>query len=363
MRHRFHSICPYFAMFPESFVEKHLIWSKPGDLVLDPFSGRGTTVFQSLLSDRQALGGDTNQVAVCISRAKADPPKLDAVLDRLTELERGFRGGPKASFGPEEREFFDLCFAQDTLTQVLYLRDRLDWRSRRTDRMIAALALGCLHGESHRSPWVFSNRMPRTISTKPAYSVRWWQERRCYPPKRDVFSILRSVAGYRYESELPVRRGRVAAVDVRRIAGAFADCKRKVSLVITSPPYLDTTNYREDQWLRLWFLGGASQPERRENTDDRHRRAEDYWAFLREAWKGIGPLLKDGAHLVVRIGGKRLENETTEWDLKASLREGLGASVRLRGRSTSLIRNGQVQAFRPGAGGIRVEYDYHFQIA
>ena len=24
MRHRFHSICPHCAMFPETFVEKHL---------------------------------------------------------------------------------------------------------------------------------------------------------------------------------------------------------------------------------------------------------------------------------------------------------------------------------------------------
>ena len=25
MRHRFHSLCPNFAMFPEQFVQKHLI--------------------------------------------------------------------------------------------------------------------------------------------------------------------------------------------------------------------------------------------------------------------------------------------------------------------------------------------------
>lgn len=351
-------------MFPESFVEKHLIWSEPGDVVLDPFSGRGTTVFQSLLSDREALGGDTNQVAVCISRAKADPPRLNRVLERLRELELESRAGaPKLAFTSEEREFFRLCFSPETLKQILFLRARLDWRDGRTDRMIAALALGCLHGESHRSPWVFSNRMPRTISTKPAYSVRWWTERRCDPPRRDVFGILRSIANYRYESELPARRGRVAAADVRRLGFAFPDHKRRVSLVITSPPYLDTTNYREDQWLRLWFLGGAPRPERKLNSDDRHRGADSYWQFLQEAWKGVSPLLRDGANLIIRIGGKRLEEESTGRLLKESLREGLGTNVRLRSSAKSLIKNGQVQAFRPGAGGIRVEHDFHFQIA
>src|SRR4051812_48678740 len=88
-RHRFHSICPYFAMFPESFVRRNVLaWSKRDDLILDPFSGRGTTVFESLLNGRKGLGCDTNPVAVCLSKAKVDPPSLAAVLERLDALER-----------------------------------------------------------------------------------------------------------------------------------------------------------------------------------------------------------------------------------------------------------------------------------
>ncbi len=49
MRHRFHSICPYFAMFPETFVEKHLAATPFGGIVFDPFCRRGTTVLESLI--------------------------------------------------------------------------------------------------------------------------------------------------------------------------------------------------------------------------------------------------------------------------------------------------------------------------
>jgi len=42
-------------MFPEVFVQKHLAWSRPNDLIFDPFSGRGTTVFESLLNGRRAI--------------------------------------------------------------------------------------------------------------------------------------------------------------------------------------------------------------------------------------------------------------------------------------------------------------------
>src|SRR5664279_2118731 len=88
-RHRFHSICPYFAMFPETFVQRNVLaWSKRDDVILDPFSGRGTTVLESLLNGRRALGCDTNPVAFCLSRAKADPPPLSEIVERLATLQK-----------------------------------------------------------------------------------------------------------------------------------------------------------------------------------------------------------------------------------------------------------------------------------
>jgi malic enzyme len=71
MRHRFHSICLYFAVFPEAFVEKHLAASRFHGVVFDPFCGRGTTVFEALLNDREAAGCDLHPVAVCITGASA----------------------------------------------------------------------------------------------------------------------------------------------------------------------------------------------------------------------------------------------------------------------------------------------------
>jgi hypothetical protein len=364
MRNRFHSICPYFAMFPELFVRKHLVWSRPGDLVLDPFSGRGTTVFESLLGDRDALGGDTNDVAVCVAGAKADPPRLQNVLSRIDNLEQSYKLWDGAEKSPVwGDEFFSVCFSKHTLRQILFLRHQLRWRDRRADRLIAAVLLGCLHGESHRSPWYLSNRMPRTISTKPAYSVRWWRARGLRPPARNVFTILREVSLFRYQSPLPARRGRVIRSDARELGARLPHAKGRVALMVTSPPYLDTTNYREDQWLRLWMLGGPPSPDpRRKDTDDRHRDAEKYWAFLTSAWNGVASLLMDGAHIVIRIGGRRVDSTTVAENLRRSLKDGLGASLRLRERRSSRIVNGQLHAFRPGVKGTQVEHDFHYQI-
>jgi len=44
MRNRLHALCPYFAMFPESFVAEHVeALTEPGSWVFDPFAGSNTT--------------------------------------------------------------------------------------------------------------------------------------------------------------------------------------------------------------------------------------------------------------------------------------------------------------------------------
>lgn len=362
MRHRFHSICPYFAMFPETFVEKHLAASRYEGVVFDPFCGRGTTVFESLVHDRAAAGCDIHPVAACISGAKSDPPRMLEVASRLDELEQQFDPAIEVDYPKGFVDFFALCFEEHTYRQVAYLRASLDWQSDRTDRFIAALCLGALHGESHRSPNYFSNRMPRTISTKPAYSVRWWQERGYVPPARDAFTILRHVNAYRYRTPPPTRRGEIALSDARLASAQFLHLEGQVTDIITSPPYLDTTNYREDQWLRLWFLGGEASPIQ-PRDDGRHYTAKRYWTFMQEAWAGLSPLLADNARIVIRIGGRKLEKEEMAKQLTKTLSEGVDRNVQLVDDGvTSPVKRTQANTFRGSNASPTYEHDFCFLI-
>ncbi len=361
MRHRFHSICPYFAMFPETFVEGCLTTSPYDGVVFDPFCGRGTTVFQALQQGRTAAGCDLNPVAVCVSGAKCDPPEFHQVCVRLEELRLRFREPDDDAWQGKLGRFFDLCFHGETLLQVRYLRSALNWRNRKDDRFIAALCLGALHGESHRSPNYFSNRMPRTISMKPDYSVRWWRQRGHLPPKRDAFEILERMIRYRFRSHPPKKAGRVLQADARRAAAAFPALAGRVTDVITSPPYLNTTNYREDQWLRLWFLGGEARVPH-DRRDDRHYSKESYWRFVRASWVGLAPLLAESARLVIRIGGRLLPKAEIRDTLLDSLVAGLGRDVTLVGNGvTSAVGNTQAISFRRTKASPIKEHDFCFE--
>ncbi|WP_231889415.1 hypothetical protein PJ900_03000 (plasmid) [Tistrella mobilis] len=256
--------------------------------------------------------------------------------------------------------FFATCFHPETYEQVRFLRANLNWREDRTDRFLAALCLGALHGESHRSPNYFSNRMPRTISTKPAYSVRWWNERGYIAPSRDAFAILRHMVDFRFRTPPPRSRGEVAESDARKAKIAFPHLEGRVTDIITSPPYLDTTNYREDQWLRLWFLGEPPTSTQARN-DGRHYNKVTYWSFLTEAWEGISPLLASQVRIVVRIGGRRLTKEEMFDNLLQSLKQGTGRHVQSSDNGiTTPIKRTQANSFRGAKASPAVEHDFCF---
>ncbi len=362
MRHRFHSLCPYFAMFPETFAEywiKRL--TKPEETVLDPFSGRGTTALTALLCGRNAISSDVNDVAVCLTKAKTTPPSLSRLKARVSQLKTEFKPSRWNRAAREADEFFQYAYAPGTLAQLLYLRETLNWKKSRVDNMISALALGSLHGEAQSTRYL-SNQMPRTISTKPRYSVKFWKDRKLVAPMRDAFKLLVGMAEFRYVSPLPEGDSLVFHTDMRNLPTIIdTPTTDLIRCAVTSPPYLDVTSFEEDQWLRLWFLGGPSYPKKGAmSRDDRHGTAGNYWSFIGDMWRSLGAVMADGSHVVVRIGSRKISPDF--------LRRGLTGCAQFSGRKVKLvssqvteIKRRQTDAFRPGTTGCVVELDCHFR--
>jgi len=349
-------------MFPESFAEKWIgALTKPGDVVLDPFCGRGTAPFQSLLMARRALASDINTVAYCVSRAKTNAPPPAQLRRRLTTLENRYSPERWEARGRRLPQFFSVAFAPGTLGQLLYLRHNLRWAKSDVDAMLAALILGSLHGEIS-SPSYLSNQMPRTISTKPQYSINYWRKHKLRPPRRDAFALLRKQLSFRYSSQPPDGRAVILNEDFRNLPRMASSFPRPLRFAITSPPYFDTTSAEEDQWLRLWFLGGPPRPTYGVvSPDDRIGDEDAYWRFIADMWRMLGALLADRSDVVVRIGMRSMA--------PAQLVEAFEASSIFAARPTKLIRyeasplrGRQTSAFRPGSRGLAVEVDFHFHL-
>ena len=346
--HSFHPMCSYLASFPAALTHAFIArYSRPGDVVLDPFSGRGTTPLQACAEGRIGVGNDLNPFAHLLTASKVQPATRAAATTRLTQLRLAWNGEattyvalalrviadpagtsiPRAGSGdasgadePVPTEVA-LAFHPETLAQSLFVRTSLRLDDR-TDRFLAAAITGILHGKSAS---YLSELMPNTFSMAPRY-VRDFAARTAFAsPRRDVFDGLAAKLDRLFRQPPPPIEGIALLGDARDVAVPARDALRRlgrpdrVRLVVTSPPYLRVVKYGYYNWLRTWFLGFDAR-EIDATLDDAHHR-EPYLAFLRDVLAGLRPLLADDAVVVLVIGD-------VETDRGRRIKGGIGLAER-----------------------------------
>src|SRR5580692_11613413 len=122
--HSMQTMCSYHGMFPAKlahyFIQRY---SKPGDLVLDPFSGRGTVALQAHVEGRRTISGDLSPLAYVLSRAKAAPPGWNAVNRYLDDLDKGYKRAAQPE--PDVSADISMLYHPSSLKQLCYLRAAL----------------------------------------------------------------------------------------------------------------------------------------------------------------------------------------------------------------------------------------------
>ena len=60
--------------------------TEPGDIIFDPFSGRGTTIIEAALLNRPGISNDVNPVSKIFVEPRLTPPKFEEIKDRLEAI-------------------------------------------------------------------------------------------------------------------------------------------------------------------------------------------------------------------------------------------------------------------------------------
>ncbi len=302
MNNKLHTICSYMAMFPPTlpnyFIKKY---SKEGDIVLDTFSGRGTTILEACLLNRIGIGNDLNPLAFVLTKAKSDVPQKSRIISRINELEKEYE---KIYINiKDEEEKVRMIFSDYTLKQLVFLRERLSWSLSNIDAFVTALLLGILHGQSEG---YLSLSMPNTFSMSPNYVKNYIFQHSLVKPKRNVFDLLKRKLERCYQR--PEQKGKSYRQDARRITRVKDS---SVDLIITSPPYTKVIRYGQFNWIRLWFLGENCKEVDKDLFFSQS--IPKYCGFMTEVLTDMRRVLKDGSKAVLVIGDvKQGETEKIE---------------------------------------------------
>lgn len=291
--HSIHYIVPYQACFapqiPEFFIKN---FSNEGDVVLDPFCGRGTTVFEANQQNRIGMGVDVSPLALEIAKSKLKSVTYEQVKERLNQID----------FSKEKldgyEEFKDI-YHPKTYSQIMNLKEQLTESP--VDTLIRSIVFGRLHGHSNGffSVWTFN-----VISFSKERIKRQSEKRGLKPDFRDIVPrILKKAKTVLENPIIEQPKSKLFKSDSRTLP-IESD---SVDLVVTSPPFLDVINYIDDNWLRFWFLGFNKEELRTTliQTGD----IKEYKNFIKDSLKEMSRVLKKDKYCIVEVGDVKHKSE------------------------------------------------------
>ena len=310
--HSLHEIS-YRACFksqlPEYFIKRY---TKPGDTVLDPFMGRGTTPLQAHLMGRRAVASDANPLCVMLARPRLNPPAIGDIASRLKSI-------PSEADIPDGDHDLLTFYHPDTLVQLIAYKR---WFAQRTregtfDTIDDWIRMVCINRLSGHSSGFFSVRtMPPnqavTIDRQRIINARNNQT----PEPKDTRAIIlrKSRSLLRSFNDTPrcVRPLDLATPILTVCQSHDLDYlpDDSVDLVVTSPPFLDVVDYRKDNWLRCWFADIDPDAV----VIDSHSRVASWCHWLRDTFAELARVLRPGGRIAFEVGEVRngtvcLENE------------------------------------------------------
>ena len=236
---------------PRFFIE---LFTSPGDVVYDPFSGRGTTVIEAALLGRNIAANDVNPLSNMLSAPRLAAPTLAEVERRLAALE----------FDKKARADIDLSmfFEKKTLSELVsiknYLQNRLiAGKEDNVDRWIRMVATNRLTGHSNGFFSVYTLPPNQAMSADRQRKINVTRSQK--PEYRDTKKLILKksrILMRDLNAELRYILNKSSGIFINGDAANTGQLKKgSVSLTVTSPPFLDVVQYADDNWLRCWFNG------------------------------------------------------------------------------------------------------------
>ncbi|HXW93111.1 MAG TPA: class I SAM-dependent methyltransferase [Terriglobales bacterium] len=318
-----HNIHRYSGKFiPQIAARAISLLTAPGELVLDPYCGSGTTLLEALLLGRRALGFDLSPLAVLIARTKVTPVSthdLDQLRQELVQslaplriradlppcrssqkqltMKSHVRKDPRVSDG-----WFRKWFRPDILEELVAIDQAIQKITDARTRRVAGVAL--------------SNILRRSSNAHSGYpNVMFHKDvpRRSLP-LNPFFHELDRICDMVASLETAKAQWQDARVELGNAASLPLE-DGSVDAIVSHPPYIGSIPYAEYGVLSLKWLGVDPKEldrkltgGRRQARDVVERFQKDYSRTLHETAR----VLRPGRHAFFMVGNPIVHGTTVD---------------------------------------------------
>lgn len=280
--HLFHSYPAKLLLNIPLFFINCTRYSRPNDLVYDPFSGSGTVLVEALLAGRRAMGADANPLARLIAKAKTTHITSDKITEALDVVISEVGAARQVPFTTKIKK--EIWFSEDmieSLGSLLYsIRNN-------TDGPLLDFLEAC-----------FSACVKKVSISDPRLSV---------PVRLKGEALEKHIIESpdlieHFKKVVMANCARLGRMPEGCISQMYNDARQhhlegeaKADLIITSPPYAGAQKYIRASSLSIGWLGMAPTNQLREleklNIGREHYYKSDYTAESASALSSAAEVL------------------------------------------------------------------------
>jgi len=250
--HNYHAFPAKFPpQLPRLFIEG---LTTPGDVVLDPMVGSGTTIVEAFLTGRHGIGVDLDPLALHLGQVKTKPIPVEAVaetgfavLRKAQELCQRHMGELQKQiehrFAPPERAFIDYWFLPTTQYELLALLSQIEGVEDPTTKAFLELAFSAIiitkSGGVSLARDLAHTRPHRVLEKQPRSALVEFSKR--------LKKNLESAMELSFDFDAPdFVHGNAMALPLQ---------DSTIDLIVTSPPYASNAiDYmRAHKFSLIWF--------------------------------------------------------------------------------------------------------------
>jgi hypothetical protein len=314
-----HGVFRYFGKFPPPIAERLIAnFSAPGDLVLDPMAGSGTTAVEALSLGRGVVVRDVSPLSLLLCRVKTTHvawERAEGAIARVRERERAVR--PTEHALPVGLRNAEHWFLPETMQSLGRLRTAIEPETDRSLRELLMIAFASTVRRVSRATTeqgrLFLDHGSAQADALPTFEQRFTK-------------YARAVA------KLPSSSGELVLSVEELDAKSTPSEPRRFRLAIVHPPYFNNYKYSSINALELAWLGFPPKAVRPHEIREAFKvgkpeRAAAYVSDLTRALLAVEAELEDDAVLALMMGDTFIREEYV--DVTRRVLTELGAGSRL----------------------------------
>ena len=245
-----HGIFRYFGKFPPPIATSLIDqYSSPGELVVDPMCGSGTTGVEAILANRRCELADVNPLSVLLSQVKTTNIPLQDSREAIERVVSRVESKPKADYRPTGLRNLDHWFLPETISSLSAIRSAIDRESEGSTKRLLLVAFASIVRRASKAT-TQQGRLFLDPNTALADALPLFE--------RTALTSASAVAELEVNSPVRVTQDNLMSPSINSI--------EKAKLSIIHPPYFNMYKYSSINSLEMAWLDMDAKVTRKQEV-------------------------------------------------------------------------------------------------